>query len=312
MSRSPPASTAPPPSISLPRTGLLVGFVCGVLAAIFFAGKGVLVRLAYTHGAEATSLLALRFAWSLPCFAAVAWWYARRAGPLAPGDRLRLLGLGILGYHIATWLDFAGLTYIDAALERVVLFLYPTVVLGLGLWQRRQWPEARLIAALLATYGGIILTWGDRIQVGDPAQTGLGVAFVAASAVTFAVHLVYIDPLIRRIGGIRAMAVAMVGACITSLLHAVIQVPERLVSPNAAIIGLSAALALVGTVIPVFLASIAMQRLGAARTAILGTVGPVFTALFGWFMLGEVLGVAGWLGLAVTTAGATLVALAKR
>jgi drug/metabolite transporter (DMT)-like permease len=108
------------------------------------------------------------------------------------------------------------------------------------------------------------------------------------------------------------MAVAMVGACVTALLHALIQVPERLVSPNAAIIGLSAALALVGTVIPVFLASIAMQRLGAARTAILGTVGPVCTALFGWFLLGEVLGVAGWLGLVVTTAGATLVAVAKR
>jgi drug/metabolite transporter (DMT)-like permease len=289
-----------------------VGFLCGALAAILFAGKGVLVRLAYSHGAEATSLLALRLAWSLPCFAAVAWWYARRAGALAPGDRLRLLGLGILGYHVATWFDFAGLTHIDAALERVVLFLYPTVVLGLGLWQRRQWPEARLIAALLATYGGIILTWGDRIRVGDPTQTGLGVAFVATSAVTFAVHLVFIEPLVRRIGGIRAMAVAMVGACITAILQAVLQAPERFFAPAPVVIGLSAALAVLGTVIPFFLASIAMQRLGAARTAILGTVGPVFTALFGWFLLGEVLGVAGWLGLAVTTAGATLVALAKR
>lgn len=280
-----------------------LGTSCGIAAAVLFAGKAVLVRLAFAHGAGPTDLLAWRLAFSLPCFALLAAWYAREHGALATGDRVRLLALGVLGYHVASWLDFAGLQYIDAALERVVLFLYPTVVVGIAIARRKRGVDARLLLALAATYGGILLTWGDRVET----ARALGVVLVAASAVTFAVHLVLVEGLVQRIGGTRAMAVAMIGAATTGLLHALLLAPAATLHPSASTVGFGATLALFSTVIPVLLAAVALQHLGAARAAVLGTVAPALTALIGWALLGERLGVIGWCGIVVTMIGAVLV-----
>jgi drug/metabolite transporter (DMT)-like permease len=287
------------------------GFLCGIAAAILFAGKAILVRLGYAQGADATSLLLWRMLISLPCFALIAWWFARRDGALATHDRIRLLVLGVLGYHIASWLDFKGLTYIDAALERVVLFLYPTVVVGIALARRQRSVDRPLIAALSATYLGIMLTWGDRIQLGQPGHVLLGTALVAASAIVFAVHLVLIEGILQRLGGTRSMAVAMVGACTTAIIHGIIAQPQALIPPPPATVSYGAALGIFATVIPVLLAAVAMQHLGAARAAVLGTVAPSLTAVLGWIFLHERLGLLGWIGISVTMVGALLLSRSR-
>ncbi len=275
---------------------------------MLFAGKAVFVRLAYGHGGGVLELLAWRLIFSLPCFALIAVWYAFRQGPLARADRVRLLLLGVLGYHVASFLDFSGLRFIDAALERVVLFLYPTVVVGLAVLRGRRGVDRDLFLALAATYGGIVLTWGDRIH----SAHLVGVWLVAASAVAFAVHLVLIEDLVKRIGSTRAMAIAMIGATTTSVLHALLMAPQATLHPSLTTLGYGAALALLATVIPVLLAGAALVRLGAARAAILGTVAPALTALFGWVMLNETLGVLGWCGIAVTMGGALLISRPPR
>ena len=282
------------------------GFLCGLAAAILFAGKAVLVRLGYAQGADATSLLLWRMLISLPCFALIAWWYTRRDGALSRADRFTLLAVGVLGYHVASWLDFEGLIYIDAALERVVLFLYPTVVVGIAIARRQRSVDRPLLAALGATYLGIMLTWGDRIQLGQPAHVLLGTALVAAAAVAFAVHLVLIEGILKRIGGTRSVAVAMVGSCATAILHGVCARPETLLSPAASTVHFGIVLAIFSTVIPVLLTAVALQHLGAARAAVLGTVAPSLTALLGWVWLDERLGLLGWLGIATTMGGAFL------
>lgn len=271
----------------------------------------MLVRLGYAQGADTTSLLLWRMLISLPCFALIAWWYARRDGALAREDRLRLLMLGVLGYHVASWLDFKGLTYIDAALERVVLFLYPTVVVAIAIIRRQRSVDRPLLAALGATYLGIMLTWGDRLHFGQPAHILLGTALVAASAVAFAAHLVLVEGILQRIGGMRSMAVAMVGACITVIVHGIWMRPDALQSPTAATLHFGIALGIFSTVIPVLLAAIALQHLGAARAAVLGTVAPSLTALLGWVLLDERLGLLGWLGIAVTMGGAVLLSRSR-
>jgi drug/metabolite transporter (DMT)-like permease len=295
------AATATQPVVSRAWLGLL----CGVSAAVLFSGKAVLVRLAYAHGGEATALMGLRMAASLPFFAAIAWWFARRDGRLPIGDTVRLLLLGILGYHLASWLDLEGLRFIDAAFERVVLYMYPTLVLAVAVLRGRNVFNLRLVIALLATYGGILLTWGDRITVGS--GSGAGVALVAASAVVFAIHMVLTEDLVRKIGGVRAMAVSMLGACATTIVHALIAAPVNLLAPNAPVVSCGLALALTGTVIPVLLFGMAVARLGSARAAMVGCVAPAMTALIGWMTLGEHLGALGWTGIVVTTLGAILI-----
>ena len=286
----------------------VVGTVCGISAAVLFAGKAVLVRLAFSHGSGATDLLAWRMAWSLPCFALIAAWYAHRDGAVARGDRIRLLLLGVLGYHVASWLDFSGLRFIDAALERVVLFIYPTVVVGLALVRGKRGLDRNVFLALAATYGGILLTWGDRIETAN----AVGVLLVAASAVAFAVHLVLIEDVVKRVGSTRAMAIAMIGAATTSSMHALLMEPHATLHPTVATLGYGAALALFATVIPVLLAAIALVNLGAARAAVLGTVAPALTALLGWVVLNEHLGALGWCGIAVTMIGALLISRPPR
>ena len=287
------------------------GFLCGLAAAILFAGKAVLVRLGYAQGADATSLLLWRMLISLPCFALIAWWYTRRDGALSRADRFTLLAVGVLGYHVASWLDFEGLIYIDAALERVVLFLYPTVVVGIAIARRQRSVDRPLLAALGATYLGIMLTWGDRIQLGQPADVLLGTALVAVSAIAFAVHLVLLEGILKRIGGTRSVAVAMVGACFTVIVQGACMRPDALLSPTATTLHFGIALAIFSTVIPVLLGAIALQHLGAARAAVLGTVAPSLTAILGWVLLDERLGLLGWLGIAVTMGGAFLLSRSR-
>lgn len=285
-----------------------IGTGCGIAAAVLFAGKAVLVRLAFSHGSGATDLLAWRMAWSLPCFALIAAWYAHRDGALVRSDRIRLLLLGVLGYHVASWLDFSGLRFIDAALERVVLFIYPTVVVGLAMLRGKRGLDQNVFLALVATYGGILLTWGDRVHTANV----VGVLLVAAAAVTFAVHLVLIEDVVKRVSSIRAMSIALIGAATTSCLHALLMEPHATLHPSAATIGYGAALALLATVIPVLLAAVALVRLGAARAAVLGTIAPALTALLGWVALDERLGLLGWCGIAVTMLGALLISRPPR
>jgi drug/metabolite transporter (DMT)-like permease len=295
------ASTIRPVVISHPWLGLW----CGVGAATLFAGKAVLVRIGYQHGAGTTDLLALRMLVSLPCFAVIAWWMGRGVAPLGTGERVRLLLLGVLGYHVASWLDFAGLQHIDAALERVVLFIYPTLVTGWALMRGTRTLTRPLAVALAATYGGILLTWGDRVTFGGQgAHTVLGVVWVALSALAFAIHLVLCEDQLKRLGGIRAMAIAMLGAGATILVQALIEAPPALFHPSTGALWCGVALGIVATVIPCLLGGLAIQHLGAARAAVVGCVAPVATALLGWAFLGEVLGTAAWAGCVLTMWGA--------
>lgn len=291
---------------------VLVGLLAGAASAILFAGKGVLVRLAFRAGGDATTLLGLRMAYCLPVFALVAWACARGPGPLARWDRLGLLALGVVGYHLSPWLDFRGLEHIDAALERVVLYLYPTIIVGVAVFRGKRTVDVRLVAALALTYGGILLTWGDRIHLGgDPGMITTGVLLVSASAVVYACYIIVVEGIIARVGGIRAMAVSMLGAGMSALVHAVAVDTPGLLRQNGTVHVLALTIALVGTVAPALLMGLAIQKLDAARVSVVGMLGPVATALGAWAVLGEALGVAGWLGLVLTTVGAFAVGPAK-
>ncbi|HYE05770.1 MAG TPA: EamA family transporter, partial [Planctomycetota bacterium] len=193
------------------RDRLIVATLATVAGTLLFAGKGVLAKLAYARGVDATTLIGLRMGLALPVFI-VLFWRAERAAPRPAtwGETIATVALGMLGYHVASWLDFLGLERVDAAVERVVLYIYPTLVVIAAIARGRQAISARVIAALALTYAGIALTWGGQARVGG--ADGVGVALVAASAVAYAGFLIGAEGLMARLGSGRFIALAMCGS----------------------------------------------------------------------------------------------------
>ena len=193
-----------------------VGPLFAVIGTLGFSFKAILIKLAYAwHPVDALTLLALRMLYSAPFFVAMAWWASRRPGnePLQRRDWIRLAALGFVGYYLASLLDFMGLAYISAALERLVLFLYPTMVVLLSALLLKK-PVARAtVFALLLSYGGIVFVfWHDLRVAGDAGAVATGGALVFGSAFCYAVYLVGAGDLIGRIGSTRFIALAMLAS----------------------------------------------------------------------------------------------------
>ena len=298
------------PGLESPVDPYRLGCLLAAASAILFAAKGVLIKDALNAGADATALLAVRMAVSLPCFALVAWWMGRGAVRLERRDLTAIAAFGVLGFHVASWLDIQGLRHIGVALERIVLYVYPTLVVALAWAVGRGRPGAVLAAAVAVTWAGIALSCiGQPLAGGDLA---LGVALVAASAAAYAVHIVGIEPVMKRLGGVRVAALGMCAACGSALLHTLMQVPPAMwrVQPTE-LWSRGTALALVGTVVPVLLAGAALRRIGGGPAAVIGTVGPGVTVLLAWAWLGEAPTAWTWIGLALTIAGGLAVSLVK-
>ena len=291
----------------------LLGSTLIVLGAIGFSAKSILIKLAYADSApvDAITLMTLRMLMALPFFLAVALWSrpARGKGHTIE-DWVALLTLGVMGYYLASLLDFKGLQYLSAGLERLILFLYPTfvVILTALLYRRPIGMTQRW--ALLLSYLGILLVYGMDPQARSPG-VGLGAILVFGSAVTFAIYLTGSGHYIPRFGSRRYTAYSMSIACLVTIGHFLVEQPlERLlVSPR--VLALAVALALISTVAPAFLMNAGIRRIGADHAAIIGSIGPVSTLAMAYLFLGEILGPAQIIGSAMVLGGVLLVSLRK-
>jgi drug/metabolite transporter (DMT)-like permease len=230
------------------------------------------------------------------------WFASRGAPPLAAGEHARLVAIGLLGYYAASFLDFLGLQYVSAALERLILYLTPTIVLAISaVWLRKA--ITRLDALALAlSYGGILLAfWHDVSLAGS--GVALGAVLVFGSAVCYALYLVLSGELVRRVGAIRLVAYAMCVASAACIAQFLLVNPLASLAQPAPVYWLTAANAVFSTVIPVFATMLAVARIGAGNAALAGTVGPVATILLGYVFLGEA--ISGWqlAGTALVLAG---------
>ncbi|WP_426991112.1 DMT family transporter [Methylomonas sp. CM2] len=275
-------------SLSITSTQTLLGYGLAALAAIGFSAKTILVKLAYVQAVDAVTLLALRMAFSVPFFLIVAF---QQRGPAArPSLTARdywVVGvLGLLGYYLSSLLDFTGLQYISAGLERLILFLYPTLVLAMSaLWLKKPFGFRELTAVLLS-YSGIALVFVGELDGGGDTLW-LGAAYVFAGTVSYALYLLGAGQAIARLGAMRFTAYAMLVACAASILQFVLtHPPEALLLPMS-VYQLSLAMAIVSTVLPVFMLSAAIRRIGSGHASLIGTIGPVSTLLMAAVFLGE-------------------------
>lgn len=296
-----------------PARPALAGGVLIVLAAIGFSAKAVLIKLAYAETPEpdAITLLTLRMLLALPFFVVVAFRARiRDEGVQAARDWGAVALLGVMGYYLASYLDFAGLQYVSAGMERMILFLYPTfVVLFTALLYRRP-VGSEQIGALLLGYSGIALVYGGTSQALSPT-TVFGALLILGSAVVFALFMTGSGHFIPRLGSTRFTAYAMTAACVATGIHFALSRPLERLLVSTEVLGLAFILALVSTVAPAFLMSAGIRRIGAGRAAVIGTVGPVATLILAYGLLGETLAPTQMVGSALVLAGVLLVALRR-
>lgn len=256
------------------------------LGAIAFSGKAIIVKLAYRYGVDAVTLIMYRMLFALPIFAVMAWWASRGKAALTRKDWLGVLWLGFTGYYLASFLDFAGLAYISASLERLILYLNPTLVLLLGLVLYGRRITVLQMVGMAVSYGGVVLVFGHEIAtLGREAAWGALLVFL--SAVSYAIYLVYSGEMVRRLGALRLVGLATTVACICCIVQFVVLRPLASAAVAPEVIWLSVLNATLCTAVPVLMVMMAIERVGAGLAAQAGMVGPMSTILMGVVILGE-------------------------
>ena len=262
----------------------------GLLLAPFgpssLSGRAIIPTLAYRYDVDAVTLIAYRMLFALPLFAALAWWAGRGKAALTPRDGRVILGLGFCGYYLASFLDFAGLQFVSAGLERLILYLNPTLVLGLGALLFKRKVRRGQVAALGVSYLGVALVFGQEVRLLG-ADVALGAGLVFASAVSYAIYLVYSGEEVRRIGALRLTGWATGVACVLCIAQFLLLRPLAALAVAPQVIWLSVLNATLCTFAPVLMMMMAVERIGAPLAAQTGMIGPLSTIAMGVLILGE-------------------------
>ena len=285
------------------QKSLLPGLLLAGFGAVAFSGKAIIVKLAYRYGVDASELIALRMLFALPLFLAMAWWAGR--GKIAPTSRdwLAITGLGVSGYYLSSYLNFEGLQYISASLERLILYLNPTLVLLLG-WLLYRKPIRRgQILGMAVSYCGVLLVFGHEIGQ-QRVGAAWGATLVFSGAVSYAIYFVYSGQVVQRLGSLRLVGLSTSVACLCCVMQfAVLRPVSSIFDVAPAVIWLSLLNATLCTAVPVLMIMMAIERIGSTMTAQTGMIGPLATIAMSvlildepftaWLVAGTVLVIAG-------------------
>ena len=257
------------------------GIAFAVFGVLAFSLRPILIKLSYAaHPVSPTTLLFLRMVLSLPFFLAIGWWLRLQQPRLGGRDWANVALLGVLGYYGASFLDFIGLQYVGAGVGRLILFLFPTLVLILSFVFLHKKPTVRELLALLASYGGIALVVSNQLS---PSSEGrlfvFGALLIFAGALLYAVYLVAGSQVVKRLGSMRFTAYSMVVSSIPAVVQFLILEPASALDLPSPVWAYAAVLATFSTVLPVFLQAEALKRIGANHFAVIGAVGPVSVAI---------------------------------
>lgn len=290
------------------RKQFWIGFFLASLGAVLFSAKAIVTKLSYRYGVDALTVLGFRMMLSLPFFAFIAFVQSHKArkgyiARLTRAQGLQVIFLGFIGYYLASYLDFLGLQYISASLERLILFLAPTFVLLLSALLLKKKISGRQWIALLLSYVGVVVVFLQDLSFSGH-NVPLGSAFVLASALSYACYLIGSGELLKRIGATRLVAYAMSVSCIISMAHFFSVYSWGGLLQHTAVYQLSLIHAIVNTVLPTFMIMWAVARIGAPMTSQLGLVGPVSLLFLAAWLLDEPLTILQLVGTAITLTGA--------
>ena len=293
---------------------LSVGIFFAILGIVLFSAKAVMVKLAYTYNIDSVTLLLFRMMFAFPFYLGIALWNkAKNKNKLKPNpkDYLWLFFFGFIGYYLASWFDFEGLRYLKAGLERIILFVYPTLVVLLSwIFFKKKLTKIQFIAILI-TYVGVIITFWQEISfAGDKMYLGIFLIFM--SALTYASYLVGSGWLIPKFGVMTFTAYSMLVSTFCVVIHYCFVGSFDLWNYPSEVYYLGIAMALVSTLIPSFLVSMAIDRLGASVFSVFGSLGPISTITLAYFFLNEQITNIQVLGMMVVIAGVTIISKKKK
>lgn len=295
-----------------------IGSLCAIAAAFLFSSKAIFIKQAYALSplVDATTLMALRMLSALPFFLLICWLFRHNNRGISRKDWALLWVAGLLGYYLASWLDFVGLMFISASLERIILFLYPTLTVLASSVIYRQRLSLKTLFAIVLSYGGTVLVMLQEQSLA-PQQDHfwLGASLVFASAIAFASYLLLTPRLIQGFGSWNFTGLALSIACLGTLLHYVVVTPQPLgllLQLPLGVIGYGVGLGILVTVLPTILLMQGIQRLGASQSAMIASIGPILTILLAVAFLGEQLNALQWLGCCLNIIGIMMITLSKK
>jgi len=260
------------------------------MAGVFlFATKAIIVKLGYREGMNASTMLLLRMGFALPFFAAILFWGEgrNRLMHLSGKDHLQIILLGVVGYYLSSWLDFEGLQYITANLERLILFSYPTLVVILSALFLKKPIKLSQVIAIVLTYLGMFITFYEHMVIAPTRSTLIGGLFVFGSSLTYAIYLVGSSELLKREGVVFYTAYSMVVSTACVFIHSLFAdiVPFDQIPGKVYVYGL--VMAVFSTFLPSFLIAQSLKKIGASNMSVIGSIGPIFTIVLSYFLLQE-------------------------
>lgn len=271
------------------QSGFVISITLASLGAILFAAKAIVVKFSYQYGATADVVLTLRMVFSLPIFWLAVWWNRRATSPqpLIRKDVIKVCAIGLLGYFLSSYLDFLGLHYISAGLERVILYLTPAIVLVLSKFFLKKEIDRRQYWAMVVAYLGIMMVFMHDIELNDHSAVVLGSVLVFLAAVVYSVYLIFAGELVGRVGSIRLVALASASATVATCIQSLVLGADQLFVQQPEVYYFALINALFCTFMPMLFIMMAVNRIGSSLTAQAGTIGPVGTAFLGWYFLSE-------------------------
>ncbi len=288
-----------------------LGVLVAVFGVVMFSAKAIMVKLAYMYAIDSVSLLLLRMLFSLPVYLVIVFLIkSSKEAAVKKTDYLWLLFFGFVGYYLASYFDFLGLQYIKAGLERIILFIYPTLVVLISRVFLKTKITRTQVAAILITYLGVVIAFSDEINISSE-QTLLGAVLIFFSALTYAMYLVGSGWLIPKFGVVKFTSYAMIVSTICVVIHYGIISDFNLLEYPKEVYYLSFAMAILSTVIPSFLVSTSIKIIGSSNFSIIGSIGPISTIILANIFLDE--GLTGYqvIGTLIVIAGVFLISRAK-
>lgn len=271
---------------------ITIGVILVLSAALCFSMKAIFAKIAYQYpNVDASTFLTLRMVFSVPFYIIIAIWTSYKSShseALSKKDFFQISVLGMLGFYLAGLLDLIGLQYISASLERLILFLYPTIVVLFSWIFFKQTISKRDAIALSLSYFGILIVFLHDLNVIYSSQLILGSICVFLSAISFATYIVGSGKVIARFKPMRFTAYAMIVSCIFTIIQFCITNDIKpIFNLHHNVYYLSLAMGVVSTVLPSLLFAEGMLRVGSNNAAMLNTIGPVATIYLASEFLGE-------------------------
>jgi drug/metabolite transporter (DMT)-like permease len=281
------------------------------LGAVFFSTKAIFVKLAFkSTGIDAVTLLTLRMLFSLPFYLVAAWIGSKKESAVTLTFRqwFFLILLGTFGYYLSSLFDFIGLQYVSAGLERLILFLYPTFSVLINTFLYKTKLNKTQVIALVLTYLGIGIAYIGEMKI-DTSNPNFyfGSFMIFLCAITYSFYLVGTGRMIPKVGVTRYTAYAMLAATVGIFIHFLVTKNIQQITFTPTLIGYSIALAIIATVLPSFMMSNGMKKIGSNNVSIITSIGPVSTIIQAHFFLGEKIIIPQVIGTALVIIGVLLI-----